>query len=411
MLPVICCLPLTLIAVLVLICLRAGNSRVHTSARVCHAYTLLYISLFIPAFATAQVHENTTAKNRWSVRSDFEINKADVRGTEVLDTVCERVDSVFKADGLRHVSITGFASPDGPMAFNARLATDRAQAIKKYLDQWLKLPTDIISVHDSGENWDGLRRMVTDDMNVPRRMEVLSVIDRHFYTEEGERLLRRMKEPWAYLVKNILPQLRYTEIVVDEERIIPADTIPGPVPEPEPTPVVIPEPGPEPERAPEVENEQAGCARYWHLRTSVPGLAAGVANIAAEYDFACHWSVALDVRYSAWNYFKQTRKFRTFQLRPEVRYWFGDDHRGLFVDAHLAMIAYNVALPSWKYRIQDRDGKHPALGGGLGVGYRLNLSRNGRWQIEGNVGLGVYHLDYNRYYNLDPTKRGQLFDS
>lgn len=151
--------------------------------------------------------------------------------------------------------------------------------------------------------------------------------------------------------------------------------------------------------------------RRWYLKTSIPSWIVAVTNIAGEYDFADRWSAALDLRYSAWNYGKQTRKFRTFQFRPEVRYWFGDGHNGLFVDAHLAMISYNVALPSWKYRIQDRNGKHPALGGGFGVGYRLNLTKDSRWRAEASIGFGVYALDYNRYYNVDPTKRGQLHDT
>lgn len=151
--------------------------------------------------------------------------------------------------------------------------------------------------------------------------------------------------------------------------------------------------------------------RYWYLKTSIPSWAAAVVNIAGEYDFDPRWSVALDLRYSAWNYGRQTRKFRTFQFRPEVRYWFGDNHNGLFVDAHLAMISYNVALPSWRYRIQDRNGKHPALGGGVGIGYRINLTKDARWRAEANIGLGVYALDYNRYYNTDPTKMGQFHDN
>ena len=348
----------------------------------------------------------------WSVRSDFEINKADIRGAAALDSVCARVDSALRADALRRVSITGFASPDGPAGFNARLARDRAQAVKQYMGLRLDLADGLVTVRDTCENWAGLRQLVVNDLALPRRLEVLDVIDRHFNTEEGERLLRRMKVPWRYMARNILPRLRYTEITVEEEwPLPPVDTVPelGPIAkliqEAEAQPVVQPA---EPEPTP---LEPAGCARYWRLRTSVPSWAAAVANVAGEYDFACHWSVALDLRYSAWNYGRQTRKFRTFQLRPEVRWWPGEGHKGLFVDAHLAMIAYNVALPSWQFRIQDRGGKHPALGGGLGVGYRLNLSADGRWQLEGNVGLGVYHLDYNRYFNTGQTRRGPLYDS
>ena len=106
-----------------------------------------------------------------------------------------------------------------------------------------------------------------------------------------------------------------------------------------------------------------------------------------EYDFGCHWSVGLSLYYSGWNYAKATRKFRAFIFRPELRWWPGEGHRGLFVDGHIQMAAYNFALPGWEYRIQDVGGRHPALGGGIGA--------------------GVYHLEYNRFVN---EENGALVD-
>ena len=126
-----------------------------------------------------------------------------------------------------------------------------------------------------------------------------------------------------------------------------------------------------------------------------------MSNIAGEYQFAGRWFVGLSLYYSAWNYGKVTRKFRTFSFRPEVRYYFRDGGNGLFLDAHLAMTAYNFAFSGCKWRYQERDGKHPALGGGIGIGYRLPLSRDGRWRAEASAGAGVYHLDYDKFHNRD----------
>ena len=65
----------------------------------------------------------------------------------------------------------------------------------------------------------------------------------------------------------------------------------------------------------------------------------------------------------------------------------------------MQMAAYNFALPGWEYRIQDVDGRHPALGGGIGIGYRLPLGRNGRWAAEAAIGAGIYHLEYDKFVN------------
>lgn len=151
----------------------------------------------------------------------------------------------------------------------------------------------------------------------------------------------------------------------------------------------------------------ARCHRSWHASTNVLAWTLGMTNLMGEYDFGCHWSVALSLYYSAWNYAKATRKFRAFIFRPELRWWLGEGHRGLFVDGHIQMAAYNFALPGWEYRIQDVGGRHPALGGGIGVGYRLPLGRSGRCAAEAAIGVGVYHLEYNRFVN---EENGALVD-
>lgn len=140
------------------------------------------------------------------------------------------------------------------------------------------------------------------------------------------------------------------------------------------------------------------CPESWRLSTNAVAWGMAITNLGVECDLARRWSVALSLYYSGWNYLKETRKFRTFIVRPEARYWFADGHRGFFAEGHFELAYYNFALPSWKYRIQDRDGRHPALGGGIGLGYRLPL-RNPQWAVEAQVGAGVYHLSYDRFEN------------
>ena len=69
---------------------------------------------------------------------------------------------------------------------------------------------------------------------------------------------------------------------------------------------------------------------------------------------------------------------------------------------HGTLSYYNFALSSMDYRIQDRDGRTPAYGGGLDVGWKFRLDRNraDRWGLELSVGYGYLHLDYDRFENI-----------
>lgn len=145
----------------------------------------------------------------------------------------------------------------------------------------------------------------------------------------------------------------------------------------------------------------------WRIHTNAVAWAMAIANLGAECSFSAHWSAALSLYYSAWNYTEESCKFRTFLIRPEVRWWLSPVNHGFFAEAHLGLAYYNFAMPSWNYRIQDRDGRHPALGGGIGIGYRLPF-RNRRWAFEALVGAGVYHLSYDRFEN---RHNGPLHDT
>lgn len=139
------------------------------------------------------------------------------------------------------------------------------------------------------------------------------------------------------------------------------------------------------------------CKLY--IKTNAVGLGMGIANAAAEMDLAKHWSFSLPVYYSGWDYFRSTVKFRTFALQPEVRYWFMPNHSKLYAGIHAGLGWYNMAIGG-DWRIQDTEGKSPAVGGGISVGYRIPLSKkNTNWKMEFAIGCGVYAVNYDKFHN------------
>lgn len=134
------------------------------------------------------------------------------------------------------------------------------------------------------------------------------------------------------------------------------------------------------------------------VRTNLPAWLMLWMNVAAEYDFSKHWSVSLPVYYSGFNYFRSDVKFRTFSVVPEVRYWLTSKDKGMFINAH-AGLAYFDYAKGGDYRYQDHNRKTPALGGGIGFGWRFPLGNDSRWSMEAGVGAGIYHLDYDVFLN------------
>lgn len=157
--------------------------------------------------------------------------------------------------------------------------------------------------------------------------------------------------------------------------------------------------------------ESKVCDHTWNLSTNLGGWGLAIANITGEYAFGCRsgckFSTALSIYYSAWNYGHHNHKYRTFIFRPELRYWPMGIRSGLFIDWHVGMVAYNFVTPGREYRIQDHRGKNPALGGGVGIGYRVMFGKS-RWGIEAQIGAGCYSLYYDRFVNIG---NGPLVDT
>ncbi len=352
--------------------------------------------------------------NEYRIVRDYSNNAHNLRVIEILlDEVA--ADSTLE---LLEVSFRGSASPDGGQLLNTSLAAKRVESLRSWVMQRGNLPDSILGSVESTIPWEAFREMLrmSDWEDAPNVLAVIALGD----DDDPAAVDRRMRQlramdggrVWRTLASDYFPRLRLAYVVFLKLRQIETheETF---EPDEEELELVAVEDVVLPDTAAiataEPQDEvPVPCRRFWSVRTNLPALGMFIANASAEWQFACRWSASASLYYSAWNYLKSTRKFRTFSLRPEVRYWFRDGGNGFFLDAHVAMVSYNYALSSGEWRYQDRGGVHPALGGGLGIGFRMPISRNGRWRAEASLGAGVYSLDYNRFYNVP---NGALYDT
>lgn len=164
-----------------------------------------------------------------TISTNFDGNPTEIKG---LDNFIGSMDN----DSLMHVraiTITGYASPDGPLALNQRLAKGRAQSLKAYVDKKYGLSKKYeISTSSEASDWNAAREAISRS-NVPHKQEVLNIIDQRDAAPAIEQRLKAMPtEVWTYLAEQILPPMRYAEIVISyaEGRIVEQRTL---IPQPE----------------------------------------------------------------------------------------------------------------------------------------------------------------------------------
>lgn len=139
---------------------------------------------------------------------------------------------------VHHIRITGYSSPDGPQAFNERLAKARMNDFIAYGEKNYHL-SDRFRLENSSvaEDWESCRHMVAQSTMADRK-KILSILDDASLSHDQKELrLKQMPAAWDYLKRNILPHLRRVEVEVNyaQGRTIEVRTrIPRPAPQPQP---------------------------------------------------------------------------------------------------------------------------------------------------------------------------------
>ena len=369
------------------------------------------IALIILPFAlsTANAQEVNT-----KISIDFRVNTAIIDSTysdnakqlkkmrEFLKTIEEDSTIVIK-----DVSFSGAASPEGSDQLNRQLAKKRLLAIETLVRNKVNIPDSIIHRHDSYISWAELKEFISNS-DIQNKEEILAILDEEselvsYYNTNSHidnRILKIQKinngKAWRQMNDLYFAQMRNAnvEFITYKRGIEPLSI-------PQYSNTIAAAPAMEPVAVKPTLLD--GWDYRLHIKSNALALSAGVSNASIEFDFAKHWSIAVPVYYSAWNYFLETIKFRTLAVQPEVRYWFSKDNDKFFLGAHFSYAQYNIAVDGGK-RYQDHNGTSPALGGGISVGYRLPLERTKHWNVEFALGAGVYSLHYDTFHNVENGK-------
>lgn len=366
---------------------------------------VILLGLLSTAMSAQEITDTLTVFFR---KGNAVVDKAFMANGERAAEFFTRVNNLQNVAKVSTVTleILGEASPEGPVKLNESLSNRRMHNTRNYLKRHITLPAVDMHAGTADEDWNIVIEEIERDPAVPNRQQVLDVIRRHLGEEsEQDNISPEIRAidggvAYEYINQNIFPRLRACRVTIvydlgvtlaelqeeEEEHfeILEEDFTPLT----KDTLCIAQMPYPAPDK-------------FMKIKTN--GLAWGIGqmNIAAEFAFAEHFSVAVPFYYSGgFDYFKSTLKFRGIVVQPEFRYYFKPENEGFYAGVHMGAGWYNFAL-NGDYRIQDHNGNRPAWGGGLGFGYAMQFKKAPVWGLEFALGAGVYDALYDTYYNED----------
>lgn len=150
----------------------------------------------------------------------FLINQANLRDNQLRSQAMTDLNneiSAANADDRREIeeiNISSYASPEGALDFNTRLAESREKNTVGYVEKQMKknnVTFGQLTADFTPEDWEGFRKLVSES-NIQDKDLILSVLSMYKDPEEREREIRNLSSVFDQLAEEILPQLRYSRV-------------------------------------------------------------------------------------------------------------------------------------------------------------------------------------------------------
>lgn len=151
------------------------------------------------------------------------INQAKVRTSELKSTSVQdfvKVLREIKADqkgfALDNIEVSAYASPEGALSYNTKLAENRQNTASKYVSDELKkvkLATNLDTKY-TAEDWDGFQELVSQS-NIQDKEVIIRVLSMYKDPEEREQQIRNLSLAFRELADEVLPELRRARLTVN----------------------------------------------------------------------------------------------------------------------------------------------------------------------------------------------------
>lgn len=158
----------------------------------------------------------------------FLIQQANLRQSELKNNsvqefirLLEQINKDQEGLRLNNVEVSAYASPDGGVSLNDKLAAQREKVTEKYVQQQLKKNKNLSAPIDAkytAQDWDGFQGLVKAS-NIQDKDVILRVLSMYKDPEEREQQIKNISSAFRELADGILPQLRRSRMIINYETI------------------------------------------------------------------------------------------------------------------------------------------------------------------------------------------------
>jgi hypothetical protein len=159
----------------------------------------------------------------------YVINRADVRKSEMSkEEIAQLNETIKNADenerlDLKGIEISAYASPDGELDLNTKLAEKRKTTADKYLAGQLKkgkieVEESLLSTLSTPEDWDGFKKAM-EESNIQDKEMILRVLSMHSDPVVREQEIKNLSAAYEVIAEEILPILRRSKFTVIMDKI------------------------------------------------------------------------------------------------------------------------------------------------------------------------------------------------
>jgi len=156
----------------------------------------------------------------------FLIQSAELRSKETKSDEMKALQAAIKDANdaerkeINKIEVAGYASPDGGMDLNEKLAQNRQKAAANFLQQGMKKDKvkAEIAPNITAEDWDGFQKAM-ENSNIQDKDLVLRVLSMYSDPEEREAQIKNLSAVYKNIADEILPALRRSRLILTTDLI------------------------------------------------------------------------------------------------------------------------------------------------------------------------------------------------